>query len=67
MAARRQIAALLSADDAAFTLPGVAARAALTAAHARIAPMFWPPRVPLDEACRLLRQWLATAIASTDS
>lgn len=58
MVAMKQIAGPLSAADEAFALNDSAARTALQAAHALIAPMFWGRRIALDDACRLIQQWL---------
>lgn len=36
--------------------PAGDAAAVVAHAYARIAPMFWGPRIPLDEACRTRRE-----------
>ena len=36
---------------------GIAA-ALIDKAYAKISPMFWGPRIPLDEACDTIRAWL---------
>jgi hypothetical protein len=59
MLAQNDVAALPSADDPSLVLDNPAKRAAVAQAYARIAPMFWGPRLPLDEACRTLREWVA--------
>ena len=33
-------------------------RASVERAYAKIAPMFWGPRIPLDEACNTIRAWV---------
>ncbi|MBW2262517.1 MAG: hypothetical protein JRG91_11135 [Deltaproteobacteria bacterium] len=33
-------------------------RAAIDRAYAKIAPMYWGPRIPLDDACETIRAWL---------
>lgn len=58
MVAGKQIAGPLAATDEAFTLADGAARRDLAAAHGLIAPMFWGPRIELEECCRLIRAWL---------
>jgi hypothetical protein len=37
--------------------------AEIRAAHRAISPMFWGPRISIDEACAELRAWLASRIA----
>jgi len=59
MLAQKDVAALPSADDPSLVLDDPAKRDAVEQAYARIAPMFWGPRIPLDEACRTLRDWVA--------
>ncbi|MBU6320290.1 MAG: hypothetical protein KGS00_11615 [Alphaproteobacteria bacterium] len=39
--------------------PGFAPLLTQVADQTRIAPMFWGPRIPLDEACGTLRDWVA--------
>jgi hypothetical protein len=60
MLAQKDVAALPSAADPSLVLDDPAKRDAVEQAYARIAPMFWGPRVPLDEACGTLRDWVAT-------
>jgi len=60
MLAQKDVAALPSADDPSLVLDDPAKRDAVEQAYARIAPMFWGPRIPLDEACGTLRDWVAT-------
>lgn len=58
----KQIAALPRADDVAFALtPGVR-RTAIRAAHAAIAPMFWGPRIGLDDTCSAISAWIKRRI-----
>jgi hypothetical protein len=58
MLAQKQIVALPDAADRALA-PGNGPRwEAIRAAHAAIAPMFWGPRIPLDDACETLRAWI---------
>ena len=58
MLAQKDIAALPSADDPSLTLSDTAKRGGVERAYERIAPMFWGPRIPLDDACELIRSWL---------
>ena len=59
MLAQKDVAALPSADDPSLVLDDPAKRNAVEQAYSRIAPMFWGPRIPLDEACGTLRDWVA--------
>jgi hypothetical protein len=52
------IGALPAADDPALVLAERERRAAVERAYARVAPMYWGPRIPLDEARETLRGWL---------
>ncbi len=59
MLLEKQIAALPSSADRAFA-PTVGPRwDAIRSAHAAIGPMFWGPRVLLEEACAIIREWSA--------
>jgi hypothetical protein len=62
MVAQRDMAALPSADDPSLVLHDPVKRAAVQRAYARIAPMFWGPRIPLEEACRTLGDWVAAMV-----
>ncbi len=59
MVAQRQLASLPSSSDVAFTPTAGERWDAIRAAHAAIAPMFWGPRVTLDDACDAIRSWIA--------
>jgi len=59
MFAERDIRALPSAADPAFTLAAGDRGDEIARAYQSIAPMFWGPRVPLDEALTLVRDWVA--------
>jgi Nucleotidyl transferase AbiEii toxin, Type IV TA system len=62
MLAQKQVAALPVPEDPAFA-PGEGPRwDAVRAAHAAIAPLFWGQRIPLDEACAVIRAWVAEAV-----
>jgi hypothetical protein len=63
MLARRQIAAIPAADDAAFNPDPGERFAEIGRAHAAIAPMFWGPRIGLSEACATIRNWVAKTLA----
>ena len=60
MLAQRDIAALPSHDEPALRLANADKRAEIHRAYLRIDPMFWGPRIPLDEACATIRAWLET-------
>jgi hypothetical protein len=57
MLAEKGIAALPSADDPSL-VDDREQRASVERAYAKIAPMFWGPRIPLDEACATIREWV---------
>ena len=59
VAESRQIAALPRADDPAFALPPGERTQAIRQAYASIAPMYWGTRMDLDDACRIIRAWIA--------
>jgi hypothetical protein len=58
MLAEKGLAALPSADDPSLVLDDREKRASVERAYAKIAPMFWGPRIPLDEACAIIREWV---------
>jgi len=58
MLAGKDIAALPSPDEPVLVLADPDKRTAIDKAYAKIAPMFWGPRVPLLEACDTIRAWL---------
>jgi len=58
MLAQKEIAAMPSADDPSLLLDDPQKRATVERAYARIAPMFWGPRIPHDEACATIRDWV---------
>ena len=60
MLEQKDIVALPSAADPSLALDETTKRAAVERAYERIAPMFWGPRIPLNEACRVLQGWVAT-------
>jgi hypothetical protein len=55
----KQIEALPSSEDPAFASGGGRRWDAIRAAHAAIAPMFWGPRISLEDACGTIRDWIA--------
>ena len=59
MLAQKDVATLPSAEDPSLVLDDPAKRDAVEQAYARIAPMFWGPRILLDDACGTLRDWVA--------
>jgi hypothetical protein len=58
MLAEKGIAALPSVDDPSLVLDNLEKRTSVERAYAKIAPMFWGPRIPLDEACATIRAWV---------
>lgn len=62
MLSKKQIAARPRATDSAFTPSDSERWSAIRDAHAAIAPMFWGPRVPLDEACAAIGVWIAETL-----
>ena len=61
MLGRKQIAALPTPEDPAFAPARGPQCDAIREAHAAIAPLFWGPRIPLDEACAIIRASAAEA------
>jgi hypothetical protein len=47
-----------TSDEPALTLLDAGKREAIEAAYEKVAPMFWGPRIPLDDACSDIREWL---------
>jgi hypothetical protein len=58
MRADKGIAALPSADDPSLVLDDTEKRASVERAYAKIAPMFWGSRIPLEEAGATIRGWV---------
>lgn len=58
MLAKNDIVAMPTPDEPALHLVDPDKRAAVERAHDKIAPMFWGPRIPLDDACALISAWL---------
>jgi hypothetical protein len=58
MLAEKEIAALPTTDDPSLVLDDPEKRASVERAYAKIAPMFWGPRIPLDEARATVRAWV---------
>ena len=59
MVDKKDMRALPNLDEPALRLDDPHKRKAVERAYAKIAPMFWGPRIPLDEACSVIRWWLA--------
>jgi hypothetical protein len=59
MLAQKQISALPTAAHAAFTPNDSGRWHAVRKAHEAIGPMFWGPRLSLEDACADVRHWLA--------
>mgnify|MGYP001564366881 CR=1 FL=1 len=58
----RDIAALPRADEPALLLADVGRRTEVARAFERIGPMFWGDRIPLDEACATIIEWIRGSI-----
>jgi hypothetical protein len=58
MLRKKDIAAPPSTDEPALLLHDAERHAAVNRALARISTMFWGPRVPVDEACATIREWI---------
>jgi hypothetical protein len=58
MLARRDIAKIPTPDDPSLALGDPVKRAAIERAYARIAPMYWGPRISLDDAIAIVREWV---------
>lgn len=59
MLGAKEIGAAPRPDEPALLLADAGKRAAVERAYEKIEEMFWGPRIPLDEACLDIRQWLA--------
>jgi len=59
MVAMKAMRALPSEDEPALRLANPDQRQTIDQAYTKIAPMFWGPRIPLDEACTIIRAWIA--------
>lgn len=59
MLAKKHLAAIPRATDEAFRPTTSERWRAIGATHAAIAPMFWGPRMSLEESCDIIRTWLA--------
>lgn len=58
----KDIAAYPSASDPSLLLGDPDRRVVIERAYAGIEPMFWGPRIPLDDACRTIRDWVASSL-----
>ncbi|NRA33431.1 MAG: nucleotidyl transferase AbiEii/AbiGii toxin family protein [Polyangiaceae bacterium] len=58
MLQKNNIGALPTPDDAALLLSDSDKRDVVERAHRKIAPMFWGERIELNDACRIIREWL---------
>ena len=59
MVAEKNVRALPSPNEPALRLADPDKRLAIDTAYSNISPMFWGPRIPLDEVCAIIRSWLA--------
>ena len=55
---QKDIAALPTSDEPSLHLSDPDKRAPIERSFEKIAPMFWGSRIPLDEACAVIRDWL---------
>ena len=58
MLAGKDIAALPTVDEPALHLASEDKRAEVERAYGKIEPMFWGQRIPLDECCSVIRDWI---------
>lgn len=58
MLGEKDLAAIPSPDEPALALNDAERRASVERALARIQTMFWGPRIPVDEACATIREWV---------
>lgn len=59
MLAEKDLGGIPTSNEPALVLDEPDKRRAVEEAYAKIAPMFWGERIPLDEACRIIRDWIA--------
>ena len=59
MVATKDLRALPTPDEPALQLADRDKRRTIEEAYAKVAPMFWGARISLDEACAVVREWLA--------
>lgn len=62
MLGQKQIAARPAPADPAFAPAKGGRWDAIQVAHVAIAPLFWGLRISLDEACAIIRRWVADAV-----
>jgi hypothetical protein len=55
---QKEIASLPRPDEPALVMADTERRAAVSRAYAKVAPMYWGPRIRLEEACATIRAWL---------
>lgn len=58
MLGEKDLAAIPIPDEPALMLDDAVRRTAVEQALARIQGMFWGPRIPVDEACATIREWV---------
>lgn len=64
MLGANQIKQLPAATHAAFQPDEGERWNAVRKAHQAISPMFWGPRLPIEDSCARIRGWIATALAA---
>ena len=60
----KQLAARPADADLAFSPADTPRWTEIRKAHDEIAPMFWGPRVSLDDACAAIREWVALRLSA---
>lgn len=63
MANQRQIDGVPEPEDSAFDASRLGHRDSIRAAYQAIGPMYWGPRLTLDEACAAIRAWVHSHLA----
>jgi len=56
---QKDIGALPRSDEPALALDDPEKYELIDQAYAKIAPMYWGPRIPIEDACETIRAWLA--------
>ncbi len=67
MLAKKDISAIPTKDEPALQLDDAEKRQAVEDAYEKIGPMFWGPRIALDAACSLIREWLEKIFGARDA
>jgi hypothetical protein len=62
MLGQRQVATVPEADDPAFAPDDGERWVAIRRGYDAIAPMYWGPRIPLEDACATIRAWISASL-----